>query len=181
MWALASALPPSCRLNFLKLPKGLTLGPAASNLTFSERVKNVRCLIFGSRMDCFFKQVSCFYSFPDLWHPPPNFLISSVSKEFIESRTPFFPGGWECWGTEQLGKKAPHFWLLEECSVKEGRCLGAIPTKFKPQVHSHICCVSLNEVLLSKPQFLRQQNEHSGTYFTNLLRSWKGIICASRQ
>lgn len=31
---------PSCRLNFLQLPKGLTLGLAASNLTFSVRVKN---------------------------------------------------------------------------------------------------------------------------------------------
>lgn len=72
-WTLVSALPPSCRLNFLKLPKGLTLGPAASSLTFSVKVKNVQCLIFGSRMDCFFKQVSHFYSFHDLWHTTPIF------------------------------------------------------------------------------------------------------------
>lgn len=34
-WELASSSPSSCRLNFLKLPKGLTVGPAASKLTFS--------------------------------------------------------------------------------------------------------------------------------------------------
>lgn len=38
-WELASPLPSSCRLNFLKLPKGLTVGPAASKLTFSVQRK----------------------------------------------------------------------------------------------------------------------------------------------
>ena len=73
MGELASALPPSCRLNFLKLPEGLTLGPAASNLTFSVRVKNAQRLLFGARMDCFFKQVSHFSSLPDLGRTTPIF------------------------------------------------------------------------------------------------------------
>ena len=85
-WALASALPPSSRLSFLKLPKGLTLGPAASNLTFSVRVKNVRCLIFRSRMDCFFKRVSHFYSIPDIWHTTPILWSHLWARDSFDSR-----------------------------------------------------------------------------------------------
>lgn len=66
----ASVLPASYRPNFLKLPKGLTLGLAASKLTFSVRVKNARCLIFGSIMDCFLSRSAISTRFPALGIPP---------------------------------------------------------------------------------------------------------------
>lgn len=177
MWELASALPPSCRLNFLKLLKGLTLGPAASNLTFSARVKNARCLIFGFRMDCFFKQVSHFYSLFGLWHTTiilshpgvrnsfENVLLSSSGER----------GSLSTW--HRLGRRCLSS-CFGGCLVQRRGLGGPRRSGFKPQVHLHSRCVSQNE-LLFQPPFLHWQNGHNGTSLTHLLRRSKEIMHAS--
>lgn len=157
---MASALPPSCRLNFPKWPRGLTLGLAASSLTFSVRVKNAWCLLFGPRMDCFFKQVSHSSLNPDLRAYHPRVLISLRGQAVL-------PGSEE-WG----GSRAQDRWgsggrcLISRC---RGMLGGEERFGFESQVHPHPRRLSLDKFLLSKPQFLRRQNGHSYAFFANLL------------